>query len=89
MLCLLQVPEDEAERLRREIIGRDRRHVPGALRASLGIYNDESDVDALCDCLKMVAERKYAGKYEVRRESGAYAPVGKSCFDFKRYFSFD
>ncbi len=89
MLCLLGVPEPEADALRREIIGRDRRHVPGAVRASLGIYNNESDVDALCDCLKLIVDREYVGKYEVRRESGAWAPVGKSCFDFERYFSFD
>lgn len=89
MLCLLQVPENEADVLRREIIGRDRSRIPGAVRASFGIYNDESDVDALCEGLGMIAARAFKGKYEVRRESGAYAPVGKSCFDFERYFSFD
>ncbi len=89
MLCLLDVPEDEAAVLRSEIIGRDRSRIPGAVRASLGIYNDESDVDALCAGLEMIAARAFEGKYEVRRESGAWVPVGKSCFDFKRYFSFD
>jgi selenocysteine lyase/cysteine desulfurase len=88
MLCLLQVPEDEADVLRREIIGRDRSHIPGAVRASVGIYNDESDIDALSAGLEMIAARAFKGKYEVRRESGAYAPVGRTCFEFERYFSF-
>lgn len=89
MLCLLDVPETEAAVLRQEIINRDRSRIPGAVRASFGIYNDESDIDVLCDCLQMIAERRYIGNYTIRRESGAWVPVGAPCFDFRRHFSFD
>ena len=89
MLCLLDVPDEDAAKVRTEIIGRDRSRIPGSVRASIGLYNDESDIDALCDCLQKVADGSYKGKYEVRRESGAYVPVGMPCFRFEEHFSLD
>lgn len=87
MLCLLHVGEADAQRVRAEIIGRDRTHVPGAVRASIGIYNNESDIDALVECLKVAAAGTYHGCYEVCRETGQYVPKGGPCFDFPRFFS--
>jgi selenocysteine lyase/cysteine desulfurase len=89
MLCLLNVPEDEAVKVRDEIISRDRSHIPGAVRASIGIYNDQSDIDALGDSLEMIAGRRYKGRYSVCRESGAYVPDGEDCFVFEHHFTLD
>ncbi|MFO7676754.1 MAG: aminotransferase class V-fold PLP-dependent enzyme [bacterium] len=89
VLCLLGVSEGEAEAVRREIIGRDRSRVPGAVRASIGLQSDESDVDALCDCLEMIAEDRHAGRYELCCETGAWRPAGEPCFRFADRFSFD
>jgi len=89
MLCLLGVPEARAQEVRDEILARDRRNVPGAVRASVGLYNDESDIDALCECLKMVAAGGQRGRYEVCRETGNFVPVGADCFEFERHFTLE
>jgi cysteine desulfurase / selenocysteine lyase len=89
MLCMLKVPSDKAEQVRKEIRAHDRSNIPGAVRASVGIYNDESDIDALCDFLKRIVAGEYAGKYEMCKETGNYVPVGRDCFDFKGDFTLD
>jgi cysteine desulfurase/selenocysteine lyase len=89
MLCLLGVGQTEAEKVRDEIVGRDRTNVPGAVRASLGIYNDESDVDALVEALKVIQRGGQAGRYVMCKESGMYVPADKDCFEFERHFTLD
>jgi len=89
VLCLLGLNEEQARKAETDILARDRSRIPGAVRASIGIYNDESDIDALCDCLETVAERKYLGKYTVCKESGAYIPEGNDCFMFEHHFTLD
>jgi cysteine desulfurase / selenocysteine lyase len=89
MMCLLHVPPDQAEQVRREIRMHDRSNIPGAVRASVGIYNDESDIDALRDCLKRIVAGDYIGKYEMCKETGNFVPVGQDCFDFKGGFTLD
>ena len=42
----------DGQRAAAEIVGRDRSRIPGAVRASFGIYNDESDIDALVSALR-------------------------------------
>ncbi|UCG41859.1 MAG: aminotransferase class V-fold PLP-dependent enzyme [candidate division WOR-3 bacterium] len=86
---LLGVTEEEAQQVQKEILERDRSRIPGAVRASVGIYNDESDIDALCGWLQKIADGRYTGKYEVRKESGWYVPEGESCFVFEREFTMD
>jgi len=87
MLCLLGVGQQAAEKVRSEIIGRDRTNVPGAVRASVGIYNDESDVDALVDALKVIARGGQTGKYKMCKETGNFVPEGRDCFEFENHFS--
>jgi cysteine desulfurase / selenocysteine lyase len=89
MLCLLHVDDKEAVQVQREILGRDRSHVPGAVRASVGIYNDESDIDALCDCVAKIAAGKQSGEYQLCRETGNYEPAGAGPFAFERCFQLD
>lgn len=87
MLCLLKVPPDQAEQIRKEIRAHDRSNIPGAVRASVGIYNDESDIDALCDCLKHIVAGDFVGKYEMCKETGNYVPAGQDCFTFDHHFT--
>ncbi|MBI5479713.1 MAG: aminotransferase class V-fold PLP-dependent enzyme [Deltaproteobacteria bacterium] len=89
MLCLLNVDEREAAKVQREILGRDRSHVPGAVRASVGMYNDESDIDALGDCLTMIAAGQQRGQYEMHPETGTYVPAGQVPPPFERYFDLE
>ena len=87
MMCLLNVPPQQAEQVRREIRAHDRSNIPGAVRASVGIYNDESDVDALCDCLVRIAKGQYVGRYEMDKPTGNFLPVGNKDFDFSSRFT--
>jgi len=86
MLRLLAVSEAEAEKVRREIIARDRSGIPGAVRASFGICNDETDADALVAALELVAEGRYRGRYRMSKETGTCFPEGAAGPDFGRYF---
>lgn len=38
----------------------------GAVRASFGVYNDESDVDRLLEHLKKVRDRTWVGRYQIK-----------------------
>jgi cysteine desulfurase / selenocysteine lyase len=86
MLRLLAVSEVDAEKVRAEIIARDRSNIPGAVRASFGVYNDESDADALVVALQLVAGRGYRGRYRMSKETGTCFPENAPGFDFARYY---
>jgi len=89
MLCLLKVPPEQAEQVRKEIRAHDRSNIPGAVRASVGLYNDETDVDALCDCLRRILAGDYQGKYEMCKETGNFVPSGTDCFQISSRFTLD
>ncbi|MDR7420185.1 MAG: aminotransferase class V-fold PLP-dependent enzyme [Armatimonadota bacterium] len=87
---LLGLRADQIERFR--AITRAHRHagMPGAVRASLGIYNTPDDVDTLVASLRAVAAGDYAGTYEEHPITGDYAPVGvadpiREVFDLSMY----
>jgi cysteine desulfurase / selenocysteine lyase len=87
MLCLLGVGRQEAEQVRSEILSRDRTNVPGAVRASVGIYNDESDIDALVEALKAIQRGEHSGSYVMCKETGNYVPTERDCFQFESHFT--
>jgi selenocysteine lyase/cysteine desulfurase len=76
MLHLLQVPDVEARRVAAQIEAHDKRRVPGAVRASLGLYNTPADIDALVDGLQAIAAGRYQHVYEVETHTGEYIPSG-------------
>ncbi|MBN2465931.1 aminotransferase class V-fold PLP-dependent enzyme [candidate division WOR-3 bacterium] len=87
MLCLLDVQPQEATKVRDEILSRDRTNVPGAVRASVGLYNDESDIDALVEALKVVQRGGHSGSYVLCKETGSYVPTERDCFEFDSHFT--
>ncbi|HET6582751.1 MAG TPA: aminotransferase class V-fold PLP-dependent enzyme [Nannocystaceae bacterium] len=52
----------------------------GAVRASVGLYTDEPDVDRLLEFVKRVRDRKWMGRYRVRGESVSAEFAGR-CAD--------
>ncbi len=64
---LLQVDTGTEVAYRSEMKAHDRRHVPGAVRASLGVYSTGADVDALVTALEqLVADRDaIAARYDM------------------------
>jgi cysteine desulfurase/selenocysteine lyase len=73
---LLNVSSEEAQRVQKHILARDRSQIHGAVRVSMGLYNTREDIDHLCTMLKMIIEKKYQGKYLVNKERGEYYPEG-------------
>jgi selenocysteine lyase/cysteine desulfurase len=57
LLELLQVPEQESIRLRKEIMAGNDPELPGAVRASLGIYNTDSEVETFLTSVEQIANK--------------------------------
>jgi selenocysteine lyase/cysteine desulfurase len=77
MLHLLRVPDDVALGVAARIERGDKSSVPGAVRASLGLYNTAADVDLLVDGLQAIAAGRFQQRaYELDVSSGEYMPTG-------------
>ncbi len=76
ILNLLGVKEEEAARVRQNILNGDRRGVPGLVRVSFGLYNEVEEIDRLVEALHKVARGEYQGNYIQDAASGDFAPEG-------------
>jgi selenocysteine lyase/cysteine desulfurase len=85
LLQLLNVGEEEAQRVRQNILQGDRSSVPGLVRVSFGLYNNTAEIDCLIDALKRVAQGNYRGDYVQDAASGDFIPRGWQA-DYDRYF---
>ena len=86
ILHLLDVSEEEAHRVREEMLNNKRDHMPGLIRASFGLYNTLEDVDIFVDALKAISKGEYAGSYVQDVASGEFHPEGWQPH-FEAYFS--
>jgi selenocysteine lyase/cysteine desulfurase len=76
-LCrLLGLTDADVERLRGDLRAGDRRHMPGLVRASFGLYNTVAEVDALAEALAAIARGEYRGEYIQDRITGDFRPRG-------------
>lgn len=73
---LLGVTQEEEAGLEQKIRQGDRRFVPGAVRASIGLHNTAEDVERLLEALRAVAARRWQGKYEQDETTGEFHPRG-------------
>jgi selenocysteine lyase/cysteine desulfurase len=73
---LLGLSSEQIEGFRARMRVHHREGVPGAVRASLGIYNTQAEVDALVTGLRAIAAGEYAGVYEEDPTTGDFQPVG-------------
>ena len=73
---LLRVPQEEEERLEQSIRNGDRRDIPGGVRVSIGIHNDEEDVDRFLAGLRAIAARKWRVRYDQNPVTGEFRPEG-------------
>jgi selenocysteine lyase/cysteine desulfurase len=69
---ILRVSESEAADVEKSILARDRRAVPGAVRASFGISNTPADIDALGEAVEAVARGRFDRGYVLDAERGEY-----------------
>jgi hypothetical protein len=57
------------------------------VRASLGCYSNEADIDLFIEMLERIVRREYKGTYRQDPSSGAFFPEGFE-MNVNRYFSF-
>ncbi len=71
---LMGMDEEEAQRIEQEILDGDRSNLPGAVRASFGMYNTEAEIDYFIDQLNKIASGNYDGDYVINKAQGEYYP---------------
>jgi selenocysteine lyase/cysteine desulfurase len=76
VLRLLGLSETQADEVRRTMVSGDRRHMPGMVRVSFGLYNTREEIDRLLLALQAIAAGRYAGVYEQDSASGEFRPHG-------------
>lgn len=86
LLHLLDVKAERAHAVREQILHGDRRAVPGLVRISFGLYNEESEIDCLVEALQHVARGDYQGNYVQDIASGDFTPTGWNV-DYGQVFS--
>lgn len=74
MLRLLEVLDDEAERIRQEVRAGNRANVPGSVRASAGLPTTAEDVEVLLDALGRIVTDGPRWTYARNPETGYWTP---------------
>lgn len=76
LMRLLRLDADQVAAYRRDVLGRDRRQMPGAVRASAGINTTMADVERLLAALTdIVSGRPAPVRYEQDPATGDFWPV--------------
>ncbi len=73
---LLELSAADSSRMIDQVLAHDRREIPGLVRMSFGLYNDERDVDALALTLERFAREGLSGRYRFDAVLGEYEPEG-------------
>jgi selenocysteine lyase/cysteine desulfurase len=68
-------------------VGSDKSRTPGLVRASLGCYSNEADVDAFLEMVEKIVRREYKGNYHQDSASGVFNAKGFEVA-IGKYFSF-
>jgi selenocysteine lyase/cysteine desulfurase len=76
VLRLLGLGPEQAGQVRDRILARDKRDMPGLVRASFGLYNTPEEVDRFADALGQIVRGDYAGQYRQDPETGEFHPEG-------------
>ncbi|MEO0080628.1 MAG: aminotransferase class V-fold PLP-dependent enzyme [candidate division WOR-3 bacterium] len=97
MLRLLDLDPPTVRKLSQELCTGNYSNLPGAVRASIGIYNTDEDIDALGEWLQIITAQRYQGRYRLIPSTGGYAPEPTAFGDYwveqwtdlSQHFSFD
>ncbi|HJW14078.1 MAG TPA: aminotransferase class V-fold PLP-dependent enzyme [Thermoanaerobaculia bacterium] len=85
--AILHVTEQEGRDVEKSILARDRRAVPGAVRASFGICSTLADVEVLGQAVEAIARGSFDRGYVLDAERGEYTHPSMPS-DFSRRISF-
>jgi len=82
---LLGLSDAEARKYELEILNRDRSHLPGAVRASFGLYNTMAEVKEFVAMVRRIAAGDYSRDYVLDKERGEYS-APDFAYDFPKYY---
>jgi cysteine desulfurase / selenocysteine lyase len=85
VLHLLGLSDEDAHRVRRDVLANRRADMPGLTRISFGLYNTAEEIDVLRQALINIVRGKYYGRYVQDAKSGEYHAVNWKP-DLSRYF---
>ena len=86
IFALLGISDADAEKLYERASCGSLADMPGVVRASFGLYNDKTDVDAFCDSLEAIAQGNHE-KYDTDPKTGECRPQGRPRLRPADYFS--
>jgi cysteine desulfurase/selenocysteine lyase len=69
---LLKVTPEEDKHIAQQMIAGNKAEIPGMVRASLGCYNNEDDIDSFVEMLERIVRREYIGEYMLDPAQGSY-----------------
>lgn len=84
---LLKLTPEEEKKLNDDILCGNKSNIPGMVRASLGCYNNEEDIDLFVETLERIVRKEYRGRYVLDRTTGRFNPEGFP-IDIAEYFPF-
>jgi len=73
---LLDLPSEDIEKFRGEVIAGDRSHMPGVIRISFGMYNTKEEIDVLASALEQIVKGNYYQNYNIDKSTGDYHAAG-------------
>ena len=86
MKHLLQCSDEDQKVMEQKIVTKWKHDLPGAVRASFGIYNTEAEIDIFIDILKRIVSRDWKGEYEEDTKLGEFT-LKNYTQNFEEYFA--
>lgn len=84
---LLKLTPEEEKKLNNDILCGDKSNVPGMVRASLGCYNNEEDIDYFIEMLERIVRNEYRGEYVMDVSKGIFTAKGFR-IDIEKFFPY-
>ncbi|NOX88729.1 MAG: aminotransferase class V-fold PLP-dependent enzyme [Calditrichaeota bacterium] len=82
---LLKITPEENEAYEKRVLNHDRSQIPGAIRMSFGMYNNEEEVDIFVEALQRIQRGEIKGRYVQNIQTGEYHPENLES-DYDKYF---
>ncbi len=66
---LLKVTPEESALLRDQLVKGEAAKIPGAIRATIGLYNTREEIEVLAEALSVIAARQWRGNYTEKQDT--------------------
>lgn len=66
---LLKVSPEESAILRNKLVKGENAAIPGAIRATIGLYNTREEIEILIEALSVISAKKWKGNYEEKHDT--------------------